>query len=43
MVFSHFGFPHKNIGVLCTVYVYDCSFVHCLFTLQLLDNNATLI
>jgi hypothetical protein len=27
----------------CTVYVYDCSFVHCLFTLQLLDDNATLI
>jgi hypothetical protein len=27
----------------CTVYVCDCSFVHCLFTLQLLDDNATLI
>ena len=27
----------------CTVYVYDCSFVHCLFTLQLLDDNASLI
>jgi hypothetical protein len=27
----------------CTVYVYDCSFVHCLFTLQLLNNNASLI
>jgi hypothetical protein len=25
------------------MYVYDCSFVHCLFTLQLLDNNSTLI
>ena len=27
----------------CTVYVYDCSFVHCLLTLKLLDDNATLI
>jgi hypothetical protein len=34
------GFHVKNS---CTVYVYDCSFVHCLFTLQLLDDNDTLI
>jgi hypothetical protein len=27
----------------CIVYVYDCSFVHFLFTLQVLDDNATLI
>ena len=27
----------------CIVYVCDCSFVHYLFTLQLLDNNATWI
>jgi hypothetical protein len=25
------------------MYVYDCSFVHFLFNLQLLDDNATLI
>jgi hypothetical protein len=27
----------------CNVYVYVCSFVHCLFNLQLLDDNASLI
>jgi hypothetical protein len=27
----------------CTVYVYDCSFLYCLFTLQLLDDNTSLI
>jgi hypothetical protein len=34
------GFHIKN---WFTVYVYDFSFVHCLFTLQLLDDNVTLI
>jgi len=34
------GFHVKR---LCTVYVYDLSFVHCLFTLQILDDNDTLI
>jgi hypothetical protein len=27
----------------CIVYVYDCSFVHFLFTLRLLDDTSTLI
>jgi hypothetical protein len=34
------GFHAKH---WCTMYVYDCSFVYFLFTLQLLDDNATLI
>jgi len=34
------GFDVKH---WCTVYVYDCSFFHFLFTLQLFDDNATLI
>jgi hypothetical protein len=40
MVFSHIGFPRKY---WFTVYVYDCSFVHGLFTLHLLDDNSILI
>jgi hypothetical protein len=38
--FPALGFHVKH---WCTMYVYDCSFVHCLFTLYLLDDNATLI
>jgi hypothetical protein len=38
--FPALGF-HVKYG--CTVYVCDFSFVHCLFTLQLLDYNATFI
>jgi hypothetical protein len=41
VVFSRIGFPRKKYW--CTVYVYDCSFVHGLFTLHLLDDNAILI
>jgi hypothetical protein len=32
-----------HVKYWCTVYVCDCSFVHYLFTLQLLDDNASLI
>jgi hypothetical protein len=32
-----------HVKYWCTLYVCDCSFFHCLFTLQLLDDNATLI
>jgi hypothetical protein len=38
--FPSLGFHVKH---WCTVYVYDCSFFHFLFTLQLLYDNATLI
>jgi hypothetical protein len=41
MVFSRNGFPRKKN--LCTMYVYDFSFVNGLFTLHLLDDNAILI
>jgi hypothetical protein len=41
VVFSRIGFPRKKYW--CTVYVYDCLFVHGLFTLQLLDDNLILI
>jgi hypothetical protein len=41
VVFSHIGFPHKQYQ--CTMYVYDCSFGHGLFTLCLLDDNDILI
>jgi hypothetical protein len=41
LIFSRIGFPCKKH--LCTMYVYDCSFVHGLFTLHLLDDNSILI
>jgi hypothetical protein len=39
--FSRIGFPRKKYWYI--VYVYDCSCVHGLFTLHLLDDNDTLI